>query len=130
MALFYTYPEVRFDIAYEVGVLSRSLENPTITDIGHVKRLLRYLAGTIDLKLTFKCQPGQFVLECYRDVHFAGCNRTSRSTSGIVLKLAGAAISWSSCRQTLVANSTCEAELVAANAACKDVIWMSRLLDE
>lgn len=61
---------------------------------------------------------------------FGGCHVTYRSTSGTVIVYAGAAILWFSRRQQLVADSTCEAEIIAANAASKEVIWISRLLKE
>ena len=52
---------------------------------------------------------------------------TGRSTSGVLVKFAGGAISWMSQRQTIVATSTTEAELIAALEASKEVIWLKRL---
>ena len=129
-ALLYLARGTRFDISFTVSVLSRSLENPTAEDVGRVKKVLRYLAGTKDLKLLYRCKPETRQLGCYSDADFAGCHSTYRSTSGVVIMFADAAISWFSQRQRLVADSTCEAELVAANAASKEVIWISRLLIE
>jgi len=129
-ALLYVARGTRFDIAFSVNVLSRHLENPSYEDVTRVKRVIRYLAGTIDLKLVYKCKPETRLLECYSDADFAGCPTTMRSTSGTIVKYADAAISWFSRRQELVADSTCEAELIAANLGSKEIIWLSRLFKE
>lgn len=129
-ALLYLARGTRFDISFVVSVLSRTLENPSQLDVGRIKRVFRYLAGTINHSLVYEWQPGCSELSCYSDADFAGCNLTYRSTSGIVIKFAGAAIVWSSRRQQVVADSTCEAELVSANAASKEIIWLSRLFRE
>ena len=42
------------DISYAVGVLSRSLENPTTEHINTAKRVLRYLKGTINYGLLYR----------------------------------------------------------------------------
>ena len=129
-ALLYVARGTRFDISYAVGVLSRSLENPTPKDISCLKRVIRYLNGSINFKLVYKFDPTVKQLECYSDADFAGCPTTSRSTTGVLIKYADAAISWISKRQQLVADSSCEAELIAANEASKETIWISRLFRE
>ena len=52
------------------------------------------------------------------------------STSGSVFVLNHAAISWSSKRQTSVALSSCEAEIMAGSEAAKEAIYLSRLASE
>ncbi|GBM09044.1 hypothetical protein AVEN_182001-1 [Araneus ventricosus] len=58
---------------------------------------------------------------------FGGCTKTGRSTSGKVIVYAGGAIPWHSQRQTIVATSTTEAEVVEAPEAVKEVLWLTRL---
>ncbi|WVZ73865.1 hypothetical protein U9M48_022123 [Paspalum notatum var. saurae] len=53
-----------------------------------------------------------------------------RSTSGMLFFLRGCAIAWQSMKQRIVALSTCEAEYVAAAAACCQAVWLRRLLWE
>ncbi|XP_044731417.1 peroxidase [Chrysoperla carnea] len=129
-ALLYVARGTRYDIAFSVSVLSRHLANPTEEDVVRAKRVIRYLAGTINLKSVYQCEPKTRVLECYSDADFAGCPNTMHSTSGVIVKFAGAAITWLSRRQELVADSTCEAEIVAANLGSKETIWISRLFKE
>ena len=129
-ALMYLMLGTRPDLAYSVGFLSRSLENPSTDDVARVKRVFRYIAETIDLGIVYSHKTETGKLECYSDADFGGCTKTGRSTSGVVVKYGGGAITWLSQRQALVATSTTEAEIVAANEATKEVIWLSRLFNE
>lgn len=126
-ALMYLMVSTRPDIAFAVGLASRKLENYTEEDWKKVKRIIRYLKGTINLSLVFK--PNNHSLECFSDADHGGDMATGRSTTGILCILAGGAVSWMSQRQTSVAISTTEAELVAASEACREIIWLQRLLN-
>ena len=53
-----------------------------------------------------------------------------RSTTGFVFMLGGAAISWSSKRQAVVACSTTESEYIAAYTATREAICLRRMLIE
>ena len=64
------------------------------------------------------------------DSDFAGDLDKRKSTTGYVFMLAGGAVSWVSKLQSVVALSTTEAEYMAATQACKEAIWMQRLLEE
>ena len=55
---------------------------------------------------------------------------SGRSTSGVVVTYAGGPITWLSQRQATVSTSTTEAEIVAANEAVKELIWLKRLFKE
>ncbi len=73
-ALLYLAQGARFDIAFAVGVLSYSLEEPTIEDVDKIKRVMRHLAGTKNLRLVYKHT--SCVLKCFSDADFAGCDKT------------------------------------------------------
>ena len=60
---------------------------------------------------------------------WAGCPDSRRSTSGFVLMLNGAAISWRSKRQPTVALSSAEAEFISASAIVQEVIYLRKFLD-
>jgi len=117
----------RPDLAYSVGYLSRVLDKPMAEDVIRVKRVFRYLAGTINKGIVYKSDSSPGSLECYSDADFGGCTTTGRSTSGLVVLHAGGAISWLSQRQGIVATSTTESEIVAATEATKEIIWLQRL---
>lgn len=116
-------------LAYSIGFLSRSLENPSTEDIIKVKSVFRYIAGTTNIGIVYCSNPNanDGALDCYSNADFGECNKTGQSTSGVIVTHAGGAISWLSQRQSMVASSTTEAEIVAANEAAKEIIWLSRL---
>ena len=65
----------------------------------------------------------------YVDSDWAGCPDSRKSTSGYVLMLNGAAISWKSKRQSVVALSSAEAEFVAASSMVQEVIYIRKFLE-
>ncbi|MCO5595202.1 hypothetical protein L7F22_049241 [Adiantum nelumboides] len=66
----------------------------------------------------------------YSDSYYARDLDKRRSTSGFVFTLAGGAISWQSQLQDCITQSTIEAKYVVANEACKEAIWLGRLVAE
>jgi len=122
----------RPDIAFAVSEHSRFVSSPAQSHLDAAKHLLRYLKGTRDLGLKYT-KPTHGTVRAntlwgYVDSDWAGCPDTRRSTSGFVLMLNGAAITWKSKRQSIVALSTAEAEFVAASSMVQEVIYTRRLL--
>ena len=127
-SLMYAAQGIRADIAHPVGVLGRFMANPTEEHLAAGKRVLRYLAGTIDHEMVFQGPIGR--LRGFTDADYAGDVTTRRSTGGYVFLLGQTAISWSSKRQNSVTLSSCEAEYVAQAAAAQEAVWLRRLLSE
>ncbi|KAH9782975.1 hypothetical protein KPL71_009140 [Citrus sinensis] len=112
----------------DLGAVSRYMANPGGEHWIAMKRILRYIRGTSDVAL---CYGGsEFTVRGYVDSDFAGDLDKRKSTTGYVFTLAGATVSWVSKLQTVVALSTTEAEYMAATQACKEAIWIQRLLEE
>ena len=128
-SLMYLMVSTRPDIAAAVQVLSRFGSNPGPAHWSGVKRVLQYVQRTINFGLVFKRGQG-VTLSGFCDADFSSCLDTSRSTGGYVFSLGGAAVSWSSKRQPVVAQSTCEAEYMAMNQAARDAVWGSHFLQE
>lgn len=128
-SLMYLAIGTRPDIAFAVGRVSRRLNHPTESDVNDVKRILRYLRGTMDIGILYESNRN-LVLNCYSDSDYAGDRATRRSTTGFVLILGSGAISWSSQLQKCVALSTTEAEYVSSSQAVKELVWLNSLLDE
>jgi len=127
-SLMYAMICTRPDIAQAVGVVSRFMADPGREHWNAVKRILRYIKGTSDVDL---CYGGsEFIVKGYVDSDFAGDLDKKKSTTGYVFTLAGGAVSWLSKLQTVVALSTTEAEYMAATQACKEAIWIRRLMEE
>lgn len=125
--LMYLQVVTRPDIAFAVNVASRALEKPSVAHWRLVKRIMRYIKGTSDVGLHYKTR-GE--LESFSDADFAGDTVTRKSTSGILCKLGNAAITWQSKKQQCVAQSTTEAEYVSAAIAAKEIVWLTRLLED
>jgi transposase InsO family protein len=115
----------RPDIAQAVGALTRYMAHPTDAHWRGAKSVLRYLASSLDVGLTFRDDGHR--LYGYCDADYAGCYDTRRSTTGYVFKLMGGVVSWSSKLQPTVAVSTTEAEYMAAAHAVKEALWLRKL---
>jgi hypothetical protein len=129
-SLLYIAMCTRPDIAFAVGALSRHLNSPTTTHWSVAQGVLRYLAGTVDYGPFYSSDSNSSSsrLHGYVDSDWGSDPVTRRSVTGYVFKLSGAAISWSSKRQSTVATSSAEAEYIAATAAAKDAAWLRHLL--
>eukprot|EP00961_Rhodomonas_salina_P158191 2129584-Rhodomonas_salina.3 len=122
----------RPDLTQSVNECARFMANPGPTHMDSAKRILRYLAGTQELTLTYRRQSDSMANQIwgYADADHARDIDTRRSTTGYVMFMAGAAVSWQSKRQNLVALSSSEAEFYAASYAGCDVIYLWRLVEE
>jgi hypothetical protein len=127
-SLMYQATSTRPDIAHAVGMLSRFVSSPRVQHWAAAKSVLRYLAGTKELGLLYGDRTKQFV--GYTDSDYAGDVNRRRSTSGFVFTFGGAAVAWSSKLQTVVATSTCEAELIAASRAVKEALYFTKLMTD
>ena len=91
-----------------------------------MKRILRYLKGTIDYVMCY--QGRDFLLIGYTDVDWGGDPNQHKSMSGYAFLLNACAISWGSKKQSCIALSTMEAEFVAYSSAIQEAIWLRRFL--
>ena len=69
----------RPDITFTVGVASRFMQNSKKSHLEVVKRILRYISGTLNLRLFYKSKVG-CKLEGYCDADYVGDCDTRRST--------------------------------------------------
>lgn len=128
-SLMYLAIATRPDISYAIGSCSRFMENPAPVHINAVKRILKYINGTLNFGLCYS-SGREFFLRGFSDADYAGDVNNRRSTSGGVFFLGSCVISWFSTKQRSVTLSTTEAEYVAATEAVKELIWLKRLLSE
>ena len=52
------------------------------------------------------------------------------STSGYVFTLAGAAVAWKSSKQTVIARSMMESELIALDKCCEEAEWLRHFVED
>ncbi|KAK3137468.1 hypothetical protein QOZ80_5BG0452680 [Eleusine coracana subsp. coracana] len=120
----------RPDLAFSVGYVSRFMQRPTTEHQQAVKRIIRYVAGTLDHGIYYPRCRGEAHFIGYSDSDHAGDIDTSKSTSGILFFLGKCLVSWQSVKQPVVAMSSCEAEYVAASTASTQALWLARLLGD
>lgn len=128
-SLMYLSIATRPDISYAIGNVSRYMENPTVVHERALKRILKYVAGTVSHGIQFN-KNGNHRLIGFSDADYAGNVDTRKSTSGFVFLYNNSIISWCSSLQQCVSVSTTESEYVAASEAVKELVWLKRLFGE
>jgi len=135
--LLYLSGNSRPDIAYAVNQCARFTHNPRKSHAIAVKRILRYLKGTMDQGLILKPHPN-FKIDCYVDADFAGLwgNEDDKdpvsvkSRSGFIITFMNCSIFWSSKLQTQIALSTMEAEYISLSSSMRELIAIREVLKE
>ena len=100
---------------------------PTEEHIKTAKHVFRYINGTQHLRLFYPYTTTN-TSNVYVDANFAGCLNTRRSTSGYIVLFNNCCISWLSKKQTSVAKSTTEVELVAMPYGSHHIRWLHKSL--
>ncbi|GJZ71404.1 hypothetical protein Tco_0635255 [Tanacetum coccineum] len=119
----------RPDIMFAVCACARFQVTPKVSHLHAVKRIFRYLKGQPKLGLWYP-RDSPFDLEAFLDSDYAGASLDRKSTTGGCQFLGKRLISWQCKKQTVVANSTTEAEYVAAANCCGQVLWIqNQMLD-
>jgi len=127
-ALMYLAYCTRPDIAFVVNLLARHNANPTRIHWVGVKTILRYLNGTQDLGLYF-LKNQDLRLVGYADAGYLFDQHNARSQTSFIFLCGGTAISWTSCKQTLVATSTNHSEIIALYEAARECAWLRWMMN-
>ncbi|XP_019190810.1 PREDICTED: uncharacterized protein LOC109185287 [Ipomoea nil] len=119
----------RPDLSFSVNRLCQFMHSPTQDHWGLLKRVLRYVKGTLDygLRLTPSLASD---LHAYSDSDWAGCPVDRKSTSGYAVFLGTNLISWLSRKQRTVTRSSTEAEYKGLADVAAEVTWVVSLLRE
>lgn len=120
----------RPDLAFSVGYLSRFMQKPTTEHLVAVKRVLRYISGTLYYGCHYTRKKEEAQLVGFSDSDHTGDIDSRRSTSGILYFLGNNLITWQSQKQKVVALSSCEAEYMAGTTVACQGIWLARLIAE
>ncbi|GJS29475.1 hypothetical protein Tco_0490095 [Tanacetum coccineum] len=119
----------RPDLNYDVCLYARYQAKPTKKHLQAMKRIFRYLNGTINMGLWYS-KDIVMSLTAYADADHAGYQDTRRSTSGSAQFLGDKLVSWSSKKQKSTTISSTEAEYIALFGCCSQILWMrSQLTD-
>jgi hypothetical protein len=119
----------RPDLTFSVCLAARYMERPTEMHLASVKRILRYLKGTLSFGMMYRSNVGQnLIMQGWTDSDYAGDYDDRKSTSGYVFTMGSSAVCWSSKKQPIVTLSTTEAEFVAAASSACQCIWLRNVL--
>ena len=127
--LIYASIGTRPDLSSAVGVLSQHMSRPGKQHWVGMKRIFRYIKGTLDYGLVYTANDRNTTIIGYADADWAGDINTRKSTSGYVFHIGGSTVSWSSKCQSVVALSTTEAEYIALSQATQEAIWLRSLIE-
>ena len=115
-------------MSHALSMTSRFPSNPGENHWMAVKNILKYLRRTKDLFLVFG-EHSELRVTGYTDASFQTDRDDLKSQSGYVFLLNGGAVSWRSSKQSVTADSTTEAEYIAASDAAKEAVWIRQFLE-
>ncbi|CAN6698425.1 unnamed protein product [Malus baccata var. baccata] len=116
----------RPDIAFSVHQVCQFMHCPMESHFLAVKRILKYLKGTMDYGVQFSNR--DLCLHAFSDADWAGDPNYRWSTTGLVVYLGSSPISWSSKKQNTVSKSSTEAEYRALSSTTAEIDWIKQLL--
>jgi len=130
----------RPDITYAVNKVCQFMHSPTQNHWSTVKRILRYLQGTVTCGLLIKHNSPTLLhaytdsaftsLRAFSDADWAGCPDDRRSTGGYAIYLGSNLVSWSARKQKTVSRSSTESEYKALADTVAELTWLQTLLRE
>ncbi|PKU79621.1 Retrovirus-related Pol polyprotein from transposon TNT 1-94 [Dendrobium catenatum] len=118
----------RPDIAFATNFVCQHMHQPRNDDFLALKRILRYLKGSLNYGLPLKTVSIQ--LRSYTDADWAANTEDRKSISGFCTFLGPNLVSWSVKKQTTVARSSTEAEYRSLSSATSDILWIRRLAED
>lgn len=120
----------RPDLSAAVNYLSQFQSCPTEVHWTHLKRILRYIKGSLDMALEYRGDQHAVPIEAFSDADWANDVNDRRSVTGYAFKIFGCTVAWLTRKQPTVSLSSTEAEFVALCTAGCEGVWMKRLLSD
>lgn len=120
----------RPDLCNSISILSRYQNYASNDLLLCLKRVLRYIKGTIDLKLVYKKNLNSELIKGFVDADWGGDTITRKSTTGYCFQIFDCTVSWCSKQQSCVALSSTEAEYIALSQCVSEACWFKNLLIE
>ncbi|XP_073049472.1 uncharacterized protein [Primulina eburnea] len=119
----------RPDIMISVCLCARYQADPKVTHLKAVKRILRYISGTVDFGLWYTKETNTNLVG-FSDADWARNLDDRKSTTGGCFYLGNNLVSWYSRKQNCVSFSTAESEYVAAASCCSQLLWMNQMIND
>ena len=119
----------RLAISNVVGIVGRFATEPNQNHLMEIKRIFRYLKGTIYYGLWYP-NSENIQLHVYTDADWASCIDDRKSTLGGEVFLGDRLVSWIRKKQNYISQSTVEAEYVAATLNCSTMVWIKQMVKD
>ena len=120
----------RADIQYATKEACRDMAAPTHKSMTKFKRIARYLLNHPRVSINFRAGnlANDEVIDVYSDSDWAGCKKTRKSTSGGAMIAAGGLVKIWSGTQTIIAQSSGEAEYYALARAAAEALGLQSVM--
>ena len=119
----------RTDVMQAASVVARFQSSPKETHVAAVKRIFRYLKGTVDYGLWYP-KSDNFTLKTFTDAYWVGIIDDRKITSGETFYLGDFLVSWISKKKSSISLSTAEAKYIVVASCCTQVIWMKQTMED
>lgn len=119
----------RPELAFSVNKVCQFMQSPTDVHWRAVKRILRYLRGTMKFGLHLR-RCDDLSLTAFCDADSGNNPDDGRSTSGMAVFLGTNLITWQSKKQQVVSRSSTEAEYRSLACVVAELAWLKSLLSE
>ena len=119
----------RPDISFAVNQVCQFMHNPRTSHLQVVKRIFRYIKGTLEQGLIFH-KSNDFTLRSFSDADWAGSVDDRRSTTGSCMFLGPNLLTWTAKKQSTVSRSSTEAEYRALANTAAEIRWFGYLFRE
>jgi hypothetical protein len=119
----------RPDVTQAVRQVSQFMSCYTAVHWHAAKRILAYLVDKTNWGIRYSKQK-TFKIEAYSDSNYAEDKDDRRSITGYVIFVQDGPLIWKSKKQSIVAQSTCEAEYIALAECIKELMWLKMALFE
>ena len=125
-SILYLSNGTRPDISFSTGQLARFMSKPNSYHLSMAKHLLKYLRRTRSLGITYRPDKNTQQWEAWSDATW-GTESDKKSFQGYTVIWNGGAVTWSATRQKSTAQSSMEAEIMAASEGAKEMAWMEKI---
>ena len=119
----------RPDISFSVGVRARYQSKPKESHVSAVKRILKYVSGTVDYE-NWMSKDTNTVIVGFSVADWARCVDDRKSTFGGCFFVGNNLVAWHSKKQTSTSLSTAKAEYIAAGSCCTQLLWMKQMMQD
>ena len=117
------------DISYVVSLVSQFMHAPTMQDLQLVKRILRYLKGSLDIGILMSNNQSTEI-SAYIDADWVVSHIDKKSTTGYCTFVGGNLVTWKSKKQNVIARSSAEAEYRAMIVTACELISLKSLVSD